>query len=91
MAEAALSSATRLTAYWWDRVAAARRCPTPRRRPRRTWSSSARATPACAPRCRPRGAGAATVVLDAEDAGWGCSTRNGGQISTSVKPGYDAN
>jgi glycine/D-amino acid oxidase-like deaminating enzyme len=29
-----------------------------------------------------------TVVLDAEDAGWGCSTRNGGQISTSVKPGY---
>jgi glycine/D-amino acid oxidase-like deaminating enzyme len=29
-----------------------------------------------------------TVVLDAEDAGWGCSTRNGGQISTSVKPGF---
>jgi glycine/D-amino acid oxidase-like deaminating enzyme len=30
-----------------------------------------------------------TVVLDAEDAGWGCSTRNGGQISTSVKPAFD--
>ncbi len=30
-----------------------------------------------------------TVVVDAEDAGWGCSTRNGGQLSTSVKPGYD--
>jgi glycine/D-amino acid oxidase-like deaminating enzyme len=30
-----------------------------------------------------------TLVLDAEDAGWGCSTRNGGQISTSIKPGYD--
>ncbi len=30
-----------------------------------------------------------TVVLDAEDAGWGCSTRNGGQISTSIKPGFD--
>ena len=30
-----------------------------------------------------------TLVLDAEDAGWGCSTRNGGQISTSVKPGFD--
>jgi glycine/D-amino acid oxidase-like deaminating enzyme len=29
-----------------------------------------------------------TVVLDAEDAGWGCSTRNGGQISTSIKPRY---
>ena len=28
------------------------------------------------------------VVLDAEDAGWGCSTRNGGQVSTSIKPGF---
>jgi glycine/D-amino acid oxidase-like deaminating enzyme len=27
-------------------------------------------------------------VLDAEQPGWGCSSRNGGQISTSVKPGY---
>ncbi len=33
-------------------------------------------------------AGRATLVLDAEDAGFGCSTRNGGQVSTSVKPGY---
>ena len=33
--------------------------------------------------------GRATLVLDAEDAGWGCSTRNGGQISSSVKPGFD--
>lgn len=30
--------------------------------------------------------GRSTLVLDAGDAGWGCSTRNGGQISTSVKP-----
>lgn len=35
-------------------------------------------------------AGRHTLVLDAEEAGWGCSTRNGGQISTSVKPGYAA-
>jgi len=34
-------------------------------------------------------AGRATVVLDAEDAGWGCSTRNGGQVSTSIKPHFD--
>jgi len=27
-----------------------------------------------------------TLVLDAEAAGWGCSSRNGGQISTSIKP-----
>jgi glycine/D-amino acid oxidase-like deaminating enzyme len=30
-----------------------------------------------------------TVAIDAEEAGWGCSTRNGGQISTSIKPSYD--
>ena len=30
--------------------------------------------------------GRSTTVLDAGDAGFGCSTRNGGQISTSVKP-----
>jgi glycine/D-amino acid oxidase-like deaminating enzyme len=30
-----------------------------------------------------------TVVFDAEDAGFGCSTRNGGQISTSIKPSYE--
>ena len=32
--------------------------------------------------------GRRTVVVDAEDAGWGCSTRNGGQVSTSLKPGF---
>jgi glycine/D-amino acid oxidase-like deaminating enzyme len=31
-----------------------------------------------------------TVVLDAEDAGFGCSTRNGGQVSTSIKPDFAA-
>ncbi|MCA8966983.1 MAG: FAD-binding oxidoreductase, partial [Planctomycetes bacterium] len=30
--------------------------------------------------------GRSTVVIDAETPGFGCSTRNGGQISTSVKP-----
>lgn len=30
-----------------------------------------------------------TLVLDAEEAGWGCSTRNGGQVSTSIKPSFD--
>jgi glycine/D-amino acid oxidase-like deaminating enzyme len=33
--------------------------------------------------------GRTTLVFDAEDAGWGCSTRNGGQISVSIKPGYE--
>lgn len=33
--------------------------------------------------------GRTTTVIDAEDAGWGCSSRNGGQISGEIKPGYD--
>jgi glycine/D-amino acid oxidase-like deaminating enzyme len=34
--------------------------------------------------------GRQTVVVDAENAGAGCSTRNGGQISTSIKPTFKA-
>jgi glycine/D-amino acid oxidase-like deaminating enzyme len=34
--------------------------------------------------------GRGTVILDAEQAGWGCSSRNGGQISTSIKPSIEA-
>lgn len=33
--------------------------------------------------------GRSTLVIDAERAGWGCSTRNGGQISTSIKPDFE--
>ena len=33
-------------------------------------------------------AGRSVTVFDAEDAGWGCSSRNGGQVSTSIKPQY---
>ena len=33
-------------------------------------------------------AGRHTVVIDAEDAGWGCSARNGGLVSTSIKPDF---
>ena len=34
-------------------------------------------------------AGRHTTVIDAQDLGWGCSTRNGGQISGEIKPGFD--
>jgi len=33
-------------------------------------------------------AGRSTLVIDAEDIGWGCSSRNGGQVSSSIKPDY---
>ena len=29
-------------------------------------------------------------MIDAESAGWGCSSRNGGQVSTSIKPSFTA-
>lgn len=35
-------------------------------------------------------AGRETLVLDAEAPGFGCSTRNGGQVSTSVKPSLES-
>ena len=34
--------------------------------------------------------GRSTVVVDAEAAGYGCSSRNGGQVSTSIKPFFAA-
>jgi glycine/D-amino acid oxidase-like deaminating enzyme len=34
-------------------------------------------------------AGRSTLVIDAEDLGFGCSSRNGGQISPSIKPTFD--
>lgn len=33
--------------------------------------------------------GRSTLVVDAEDAGYGCSSRNGGQIGWSIKPSYE--
>lgn len=33
--------------------------------------------------------GRSVLVFDAQDAGFGCSSRNGGQISTSIKPEFD--
>ncbi len=87
MAGLPFTDTPKFTPYWWDHVP---RPSLPQTDP------PARAdvvvigagyTGLCAALQTARG-GRATVVLDAEDAGWGCSTRNGGQISTSVKPDY---
>ena len=32
--------------------------------------------------------GRSTLVIDAEEIGWGCSSRNGGQVSSSIKPDF---
>ncbi len=77
------------TPYWWEET------------PRRELSTrdmlpdradvvviGAGYTGLCAALQTARG-GRDTVVVDAEDAGWGCSSRNGGQISTGLKPDFN--
>ena len=82
----------KFTPYWWDRT------------PRPPADAASAATAALPPRVdvlvigsgytglhaalQTARAGRSTLVVDADDCGFGCSTRNGGQISTSIKPGY---
>jgi glycine/D-amino acid oxidase-like deaminating enzyme len=82
-----ISGATRLTSYWWDATPrpALADTPPPSRADVVVIGSGYTGLVAAITAAR---AGLQVVVLDAEDAGYGCSTRNGGQISTSIKPGY---
>jgi glycine/D-amino acid oxidase-like deaminating enzyme len=79
----------RTTPYWWDQVPrpTLADAPLPRKVDVAIIGSGYTGLSAAIETAR---GGRDTLVLDAEDAGFGCSTRNGGQISTSVKPGYDA-
>lgn len=78
----------KLAPYWWDRVPrpALPRVAPPAKADVVVIGSGYTGLGAALQTVR---GGRSTVVLDAEDAGFGCSTRNGGQISTSVKPSYD--
>lgn len=77
------------TPYWWERTPRPRLAPAPLPARVDVAVVGSGYTGLCAALEIAR-AGRSVLVLDAEEAGWGCSTRNGGQISTSVKPGYDA-
>ncbi len=76
------------TPYWWEDVP--RPAPTTGALPKSvdvlvigsgyTGLSAARETAEAA---------RSTLVIDAEDLGFGCSSRNGGQIGTSIKPDFD--
>jgi glycine/D-amino acid oxidase-like deaminating enzyme len=87
MASPAFAATLKLTPYWWDHV------PRPLL-PEAAFPSRAEIVvigsgfSGLSAALQTARGGRETVVLDAEDAGWGCSTRNGGQISTSVKPDY---
>ena len=79
----------KLTPYWWDDAPrpALPQTPPPARADVVVIGSGYTGLAAALQTAR---GGRHTVVLDAQDAGFGCSTRNGGQISASVKPGYAA-
>jgi glycine/D-amino acid oxidase-like deaminating enzyme len=79
----------RTTPYWWDRVPRPQLPDTPLPQKADVVVIGSGYTGLSAALQTARG-GRDTLVLDAEAAGFGCSTRNGGQISTSVKPGLDA-
>ena len=78
----------KLTPYWWDHVPrpALPEVECPQRVDVAIVGSGYTGLHAALQTAR---GGRHTVVFDAEDAGFGCSTRNGGQISTSVKPTYE--
>ena len=79
----------RTTPYWWDHVPrpALPDTPLPTKVDVAVIGSGYTGLSAALQTAR---GGRDTLVLDAEEAGFGCSTRNGGQISTSIKPGFDA-
>src|SRR6187402_3799388 len=79
----------RTTPYWWDHVPPPDLpdAPLPRKVDVAIIGSGYTGLSAALQTAR---GGRDTLVLDAEEAGFGCSTRNGGQISTSIKPGFEA-
>ena len=87
MADEPLPADTKREPYWWDRVPRPElpRAPLPARADVVVIGSGYTGLSAALQTAR---GGRDTVVLDAADAGFGCSTRNGGQISTSVKPDF---
>jgi len=77
----------KLTPYWWDRTPrpVLKDIDLPREIDVAIVGSGYTGLHAAVQTAR---SGLSTVVLDAQDAGFGCSTRNGGQISTSIKPSF---
>lgn len=85
--DATRTAITKPTPYWWDATPrpALPATPLPARADVVVIGSGYTGLHAALVAAR---AGRDVVVLDAEEAGFGCSTRNGGQVSTSIKPGF---
>lgn len=86
-APAGLMDGTRLAPYWWDEVPrpAMAQAPLPATVDVAVIGAGYTGLHAALQTARGQ---RSTLVLDAEEAGWGCSTRNGGQVSTSIKPSF---
>ncbi len=83
----ALFAAAKATPYWWEDAPRAPRDDTVLPRQADVVVIGGGYTGLSAARETAR-AGRNTVVIDAEAIGWGCSSRNGGQVSTSIKPAF---
>ena len=89
MTDAPLLAGMKTTPYWWDTAGPppeADAAPLPERVEVAVIGSGYTGLNAALRTAR---GGRETLVLEAETPGWGCSTRNGGQISTCIKPSLD--
>lgn len=87
MSQSLFSADFKLTPYWWERTPRPTLPETPLPQAVDVLVVGSGYTGLCAALQTARG-GRDTLVIDAGDAGFGCSSRNGGQISTSVKPSF---
>ncbi|MCP4951629.1 MAG: FAD-binding oxidoreductase [Proteobacteria bacterium] len=75
--------------FWWDRSPLDNPHPVPLPKNVDVLIIGSGYTGLCTALQTARG-GKSTLVIDANEPGWGCSSRNGGQISTGIKPDFEA-
>jgi len=87
MTESLFAENYKNTPYWWDRTPrpTIKEIPLPKETEVLVIGSGYTGLCTAIQTCRN---GLDTVVLDAQDAGWGGSSRNGGQVSPSIKPSF---
>ena len=87
MTESLFADNYKNTPYWWDRTPrpTIKEIPLPKETDVLVIGSGYTGLCTAIQTCRN---GLDTVVLDAQDAGWGGSSRNGGQVSPNIKPSF---